>query len=129
MSDYETDIDACRNRQRRLLDHMQQRDLDAVIVTQTEHVQWLAGPRFPWVMQAAATLRIDGHLTLASPQKPILEAAADEVVTYDAQWHSTLRNDQRQACFEVLERVVGTKLKGSRCERRRTPFFGPENSL
>ena len=114
MNDYETDIDACRGRQRRLLDHMQESGLDAVLVAQTEHVQWLAGPRFPWVMQAAAVLRADGHLTLSSPKKPILEAAADEVVTYDAQWHSTLRNDQRQACMEALEQAVGGKLKGSR---------------
>jgi Xaa-Pro aminopeptidase len=114
MSDYETDIDACRSRQRRLLDHMQQNDIDAVLVTQTEHVQWLAGPRFPWVMQAAAALRVDGHLTLASPKKPFLEAAADEVVTYEAQWHSTLRNDQRQACMEALEQAVGGKLQDCR---------------
>lgn len=114
MSNYETDIDACRSRQRRLLEHMQESGLDAVIVTQTEHVQWLAGPRFPWVMQAAAALQVDGHLTLASPKKPILESAADEVVSYEAQWHSTLRNDQRQACMEVLERAVGHKLNGSR---------------
>ncbi|MCA9145625.1 MAG: aminopeptidase P family protein [Planctomycetales bacterium] len=114
MSTYDTNVDACRGRQRRLLDHMQQQRIDAVIVTQTEHVQWLAGPRFPWLMQAAAALRVDGHLTLAVPKKPVLEAAADETVTYEAQWHSTLRNDQRHACMELLEQTVGGKLKGSR---------------
>ncbi|MEO8496748.1 MAG: Xaa-Pro peptidase family protein [Planctomycetota bacterium] len=114
MTNYETDVEACRGRQRRLIEHMQASGIDAVIVTQTEHVQWLAGPRFPWVMQAAAALRVDGHLTLAAPTKPVLTAAADEVVTYEAQWHSTLRNDQRQACMEVLERAVGGKLSGHR---------------
>ena len=114
MNNYETDLDACRGRQRRLLDHMQRSGIDAVIVTQTEHVQWLAGPRFPGVMQAAAALRVDGNLTLAAPQKPVLDAAADEVVTYEAQWHSTLRNDQRQACMAALELAVGGKLNGSR---------------
>ncbi len=107
MNNYATDIDACRSRQQRLIDQMQQRQIDVVIVTQTEHVQWLAGPRFPWVMQAAAALRVDGHLTLAAPQKPILEAAADELVTYEAQWHSTLRNDQRQVCMELLAGSIG----------------------
>ncbi len=107
MNNYATDIDACRSRQQRLIDQMQQRQIDVVIVTQTEHVQWLAGPRFPWVMQAAAALRVDGHLTLAAPQKPILEAAADELVTYEAQWHLTLRNDQRQVCMELLAGSIG----------------------
>jgi len=114
MSNYETDVDACRSRQTRLLNHMRENRIDAVLVTQTEHIQWLAGPRFPWLMQAAAVLRVDGHLTLAAPTKPALDAAADEVVTYEAQWHSTLRNDQRQACMQVLERAVGGKLNGSR---------------
>src|SRR5688572_3786976 len=100
MSIYETDVDACRGRQKRLIDHMQASGIDAAIVTQMEHAQWLAGPRFPWTMQAAAVLRVDGHLTLAAPKKPVLTAAADEVVSYEAQWHSTLRNDQRQACME-----------------------------
>lgn len=114
MSNYETNLEACRNRQKRLLDHMRASDLEAVIVTQTEHVQWLAGPRFPWTMQSAAALRMDGHVTLSAPQKPVLAAAADEVVTYEAQWHSTLRNDQRQACMTVLEQAVGDALKDSR---------------
>lgn len=57
--------------------------LDAVIVTQTEHIQWLAGPRYPWLMQAAAVLFRDGYLTLAAPKKPLLDAAADETVTYE----------------------------------------------
>ncbi len=56
MSDYEIDLAACRNRQRRELDLMQQRKLDAVLVTQAEHVQYLAGPRFAWTFQPAASL-------------------------------------------------------------------------
>ena len=114
MTNYDTDINACRNRQQRLVDYIQSNDIDAVIATKTEHVQWLVGARFPWVMDAAVALRADGHVTLAAPKKPVLEAAADEVVTYEAQWHSTLRNDQRQACMDVLEASLGGKLKDSR---------------
>ncbi len=113
MSEYETDVAACRGRQRRLLEQMWQLGVDVAIVTQTEHVQWLAGPRFPWVMQAAVAIRADGHVTLTAPTKPSLVAAADEVVTYEAQWHSTLRNDQRQACQEVLAQAVGSHVSGS----------------
>ena len=106
MSELDFNAGLCRGRQKRLLAQMQQLQLDLVIVTQTEHVQWLCGPRFPWVMSPAAALRADGHLTLCAPKKPVLEAAADEVVNYEAQWHSTLRNDQRQASSQTLVEVL-----------------------
>ena len=93
--------DRRHGRQRRLLAEMQTLKLDLVIVQQIEHVQWLTGARYPWTMSPAAALRADGHLTLVAPKKPILEAAADEVVNYEAQWHSTLRNDQRQASSQA----------------------------
>jgi Xaa-Pro dipeptidase len=69
-------------------------------------VQYLTGARYGWVFQPAAALASDGHLTLCAPKKPILEAAADEVVYYEAQWLSTLRNDQRQASAEVLLKAL-----------------------
>jgi Xaa-Pro aminopeptidase len=97
MSDLDYNAAASRGRQQRLLAEMQAQKLDLVIVQQIEHVQWLTGARYPWTMSPAAALRADGHLTLLAPLKPVLEAAADEVVTYEAQLHSTLRNDQRQA--------------------------------
>src|SRR5438132_3119013 len=108
MSDLDYNAAASRGRQRRLLAEMQTLRLDLVIVQQIEHVQWLTGARFPWTMSPAAALRADGHLTLVAPKKPILEAAADEVVNYEAQWHSTLRNDQRQASsVELLKALSG----------------------
>ena len=42
----ETDLSACRARQRRLIEVMERLDVDLTIVTQAEHVQYLAGPRF-----------------------------------------------------------------------------------
>src|SRR6188508_260235 len=108
MSDLDYNAAASRGRQQRLLAEMRAQKLDLVIVQQTEHVQWLTGTRYPWTMSPAAALRSDGHLTLAAPKKPILDAAADEVVHYEAQWHSTLRNDQRQASsVELLKALAG----------------------
>ncbi len=107
MADFEIDVAACRGRQQRVLDRMETLDLDLVIVTQIEHVQYLAGPRFRWFFQPAAALARDGRLTLVAPQRAPDVAAADEVVTYEAQWHSTLRNDQRQACSEALYAALG----------------------
>jgi Xaa-Pro aminopeptidase len=114
MSDNPIDVQACRGRQQRLLEVMRQQGLDFVIVNQPENVQWLGGQRFGWVFQAAAALRADGHLTIAAPAKPPAEAAADRVVSYEAQWHSTLRNDQRRACRNVLYDAIKNEMEGRR---------------
>jgi Xaa-Pro dipeptidase len=104
----ELDLAACRARQRRLLDALQTQELDLLIVTQIEHVQWLAGPRFQWYFQPAAALTADGRLFLVAPRKWQGQAAADEVARYDAQWHSTLRNDQRAAATQVLVEMLAS---------------------
>jgi Xaa-Pro aminopeptidase len=114
MSIYDIDVAACRSRQARLLKEMQSLRLDVVVVTQTEHVQWLAGPRFAWTHQPAAALTPDGKLILVAPNKPPAVAAADEVLTYEANWHSTLRNDQRAASSEVLVDALLTKVRPKR---------------
>lgn len=102
MGQYDVDVDACRGRQARLIEIMRRHSLDLAVVTQNEHVQWLAGPRYAWTFQPAAALTIDGRLTLVAPNKPPEVSAADEVLTYEAQWHSTMRNDQREASSAVL---------------------------
>jgi Xaa-Pro aminopeptidase len=102
MDPYAIDIAACRGRQARVLELMQQQRLDAVLVTQIEHVQYLAGPRFAPTFQPAALLTSDGRLTLVAPQKAPEVAAADEVLIYEAKWLSTMRNDQRATSAQVL---------------------------
>jgi Xaa-Pro dipeptidase len=77
-------------------------------------VQYLVGPRFGPVFSPAVAIRADGHVTLCAPKKPVVEAAADELVTYDAQLHSTLRNDQRQASSEVLLKALSGKVNPKR---------------
>jgi Xaa-Pro dipeptidase len=114
MSAGDTDLEACRGRQRRLLAEMQKQNLDLVVITQIEHVQYLLGPRFGWVFSPAAAIRADGHVTLCAPKSSQPPAAADELVTYDAQLHSTLRNDQRQASAEVLLKALAEKVSPKR---------------
>jgi Xaa-Pro aminopeptidase len=99
---YEIDVAACRGRQKRLLAEMQRHRLDLVIVQKTEHVQWLAGPRFAPTFEPAAALTSEGHLILVSPSVRPDKAAADDSLVYDAKWLSTMRNDQRDACSKVL---------------------------
>ena len=102
MDPNDIDVNSCRGRQARLIEEMRTHDVDLVIVTQIEHVQWLTGPRDGWVFQPAAALSIDGHAVLVAPSKPPELAAADDVLTYEAKWHSTLRNDQRFASTQIL---------------------------
>src|SRR6478609_1688564 len=109
MNELDYNAAASRSRQQRLLAQMQDLKLDLVIVQQIEHVQWLTGARYPWTMSPTAALAADGRLTLVAPKKPVLEAAADEVVNYEAQWHSTLRNDQRQAASVELLKALSNK--------------------
>ncbi len=103
------DVSICRQRQQRLVDYMRRQEIGCVIVTQIEHVQYLAGPRFGWTFQPAAALDADGRLILVAPERRMPEVhAADEVIPYEAQWHSTLRNDQRQASTERLVEAVSS---------------------
>jgi len=83
-------------------------------VTQVENIQWLAGPRFGWMFQPVALLAGDGRLTLVAPKSPPEVAAADEILTYESNWHSTLRNDQRQASSDELLKAIGAT---SNCKR------------
>ena len=97
------DVSICRQRQRRLIEFMDRHGIGCVIVTQIEHVQYLAGPRFGWTFQPAAALTVDGRLTLVAPERRLPDVhAADDVIPYEAQWHSTLRNDQRQVSTQRL---------------------------
>lgn len=108
MSEYDINIAACRARQARLVDIMHERHLDLIVVRRPEHVQWLAGPRYAWTFEPAAALTADSRLTLVVPSKKPEVAAADEVVTYEAKWHSTMRNDQAtQSAAALLKALEG----------------------
>lgn len=105
-SDHEpvsVDVAACRGRQRRLLDWMQTSDAAWVVLTQMEHIQWLTGARFGPLFQPAAAMSSEGYTVLVAPDRALdVTAAADQIVGYEAQWHSTLRNNQRSASTEAL---------------------------
>lgn len=107
-SPLDLDLEACRRRQQRLIEALANEQLDLMLFQLPEHVQWLAGPRMAWYYQPAVALTADGRLTLAAPAKWKGLAAADEIVRYDAQWHSTLRNDQRAAATAALQAAVST---------------------
>ena len=113
MGDLDINVEHCTARQQRLLAVMRRENLDLAIVLKPEHVQWLTGPRFPWLLDAAALLTIDGRAALVAP-RPTPVAAAEDVLTYESNRCSTLRNDQRQACSEALVRYLEGRPKTQR---------------
>lgn len=118
MDPFEIQIEACRGRQQRLLKYMHDSDIPVAVVTQTEHVQWLSGPRFRDALFSAALLTADGHLTLFAPGKAPPIAAADEIVVFEAKSLSTMRNDQAEKCSEAMLPVIQATGAASRigCE-------------
>jgi len=96
------DLDACRLRQRRLLDLLAAERLDGLVVVSPEHVQYLTGHRWDFRFSPLAAIDAAGATLLVCPDKPVERAAADDVRTYEAKWRSTLRNDQREAAAKVL---------------------------
>lgn len=104
---FDVDVQACRSRQQRLLSVMHDKRIERAIIVQAQDIQWLTGARFGPLFEPVASLDGDGRMTLVAPSKKLpVSAAVDEVLTYEAQWHSTLRNDQRQASSEVLLRAI-----------------------
>ena len=125
------DLKSCRRRQDRLRRHMAERSLDAVVVVAPEHVQYLTGHRWDARFSPLAAVLASGDVLLVCPDRPVDQAAADEVRTYAAKWRSTLRNDQRAASAAVLgdwlaargtARRVGVEF--SSCPPHVTRWFG-----
>ncbi len=102
MTEFEVNVNACRQRQRRVVDWMVSNDADLFITTQIVHVQYLIGPRFRDVFAPAVAIDADGHAVLVAPRREPPVAAADEVLVYESNWLSTLRNDQCHASSHVL---------------------------
>jgi Xaa-Pro aminopeptidase len=96
------DIDACRARQRRLLDRLAGAGVDAVVVVSPEHVEYLTGHRWDHRFAPLAAFLAAGPALLVCPDKPVERAAVTEVRTYDAKRRSTLRDDQSAAAAAVL---------------------------
>ncbi|NBP88507.1 MAG: aminopeptidase P family protein [Planctomycetia bacterium] len=93
---------ACRIRQQRIRDWMEQAHLDLAIVVSPESIEYLTGLRWDFRFSPVAALGADGQTVLICPDKPVTSTAIDEVRTYEAKWKSTLRNDQREASSAIL---------------------------
>ncbi|MCG8448061.1 MAG: Xaa-Pro peptidase family protein [Pirellulales bacterium] len=104
---YAVDQAACRQRQQRLLEAMERHDLELVVLTRGESVQWLTGAYVGPLFMPAAAMDDTGRVTLVLPSRKLsLTVAADEVVPYEEKWRSTMRDEQRAASNEVLIATV-----------------------
>ncbi|MCA9029140.1 MAG: aminopeptidase P family N-terminal domain-containing protein, partial [Planctomycetaceae bacterium] len=93
-------------RQQRICDMLSRRGLDRAVLTSHENIQYVTGFRPHRLMQAAVCLEADGTCVLAAPNVEPENAAVDRTVTFEAQWHCTLRQDQSQAAQDALAGTV-----------------------
>jgi Xaa-Pro dipeptidase len=112
-----------RQRQRRVLQVMQDQQLDAVVVGQPHHVYYLSTFLPGWQHQAALVLLADGQSVLINANNPAKNAAADDVRSYEANWMGTLRQEQPGTVAALVTQVLNEKI-GSK--RRKT--IGVDNS-
>ncbi len=96
----------CRARQQRLCERLAELSVDRAVLVSHENVQYLTGFRPHRLMQAAVCLEADGRCTLAAPNSEPDDVAADRVVTFEAQWHSTLRQEQLETATRTLADAV-----------------------
>jgi Xaa-Pro aminopeptidase len=83
-----------RQRQKRMLDVMAERNMDAVLIGAPQHVYYFTAH---WTLpqhMSALVLFADGRSILITANAPNKGAAADDVRSYEANRFSTLRDDQ-----------------------------------
>jgi Xaa-Pro dipeptidase len=102
-----------RLRQRRLLDRMKEMRLDAIAVAQPWHVYYLSAHFTGPAHQSAFILFADGRSWLASANSPAQNSAADEVISFEANWLGTARQEQPA----VVGQLLNDKLKSRKAAR------------
>lgn len=102
------DLDGCRSRQRRLVAKLEKLQLEAVILTRPESVQWLTGAWVPPFFTAIASINRDCQTTLIVPTAVASQQfAADTTVNYEAQYLATIRDEQQEASAQVFLDSLG----------------------
>jgi Xaa-Pro aminopeptidase len=91
-----------RQRQKRLLDLMEKREYDAVVIGAPHHVYYFSAHWTAWQHLSALVLFADGRSVLITANAPNRGAAADDVRSYEANLFSTLKDDQ--------PRIIGRKI-------------------
>jgi Xaa-Pro dipeptidase len=106
------DLALCRQRQHRLCEALHRLGVDRAVLATHENVQYLTGFRPHRLMTALACLEADGQCLLVAPNAEPDAAAADSVVTFAAQWTSTLRQDQMASASHALADALAGSSRG-----------------
>ncbi len=97
----------CRQRQARVCKLMEQLPVDRAIFVTHENIQYLTGFRPHRLMRAAVCIKATGECVLAAPNEEPADATIDQCVTFEAQWHCTLRQEQHQSALTALNEACG----------------------
>jgi len=113
----------CRLRQLRFARLIEQADDEYALLCRPEHVQYFTGFRPAVWLQALVVIWPDGRTLLCTPNEHPPVFQADEVVTYEAQWNCTLRQDQLQAALVAVTPFLSRGMS----QRRRIAVEGSMN--
>lgn len=96
----------CRIRQQRLCSQLQDLSVDLAVFVSHENVQYFTGFRPHRLLHAIVCLEADGTCTLVAPNSEPETVAADRVLTFEAQWHATLRQEQLEVASRLLSDTI-----------------------
>src|SRR5580765_6257978 len=101
------DVNQSRARQRRLLDRVQSRGLDALVLSQAKHAYYFSAVQPSWAHEAGMVILADGRSVHFNANSPAKDVAADDARSFEANWHGTMRNEQPQALAGQIEALLG----------------------
>ena len=110
MDPYAVDIEACRGRQRRLLEAVEPLDVDLMLLTRRESVQWLTGAH-------CGAVRADRGDDGGRPR----DAGGARSAARSGGRGRRADRLRGQVAFDESRRAAGGKLGGAASENRRTP--------
>jgi Xaa-Pro aminopeptidase len=85
---------------------MASRKLDAIVCGLPHHVYYLTSHWTTWIQYSAALLFADGRMWLTTANEPAKNVAADQVIAYEANWMSTLRQEQPAVVAEQVAQAL-----------------------
>ena len=96
-----------RARQKRMLELLERRKLDALVVGSTPHVYYFTAHLPFWLHHVGFVLLADGQTNLVVAQPPQVPVASDSVTLYEATWNGTQRQEQPQVVADLLLSAMG----------------------
>lgn len=100
------DPDYARQRHKRLLGVLEHRKLDAVVLGSTPHVYYFTAHLPFWLHHVGFVLFADGRSALVAAAAPGTKVASDRVVTYEASWNGTQRQEQPLTVAAFLSEML-----------------------